>query len=142
MFSVAPLVKTVKLSTYSKVFSLSFFNSSMVLFRLTFSDSHFSFSIKHFVKLFLTATNSSLVFLCCDSRAAYSFLDTHELKSEGFEYIGNFSEGDFHGNGKLTYEFKNEVIEGEWYYGDIWNGKTKDKSGKILCKWVEGEEQK
>ena len=67
--------------------------------------------------------------------------DTHELKSEGFEYKGNFSEGDFHGNGKLTYEFKNEVIEGECYYGHIWNGKTKDKSGKILCKWVEGDKK-
>ena len=59
-----------------------------------------------------------------------------------FEYKGNFSEGDFHGNGKLTYEYKNEVIEGEWYYGHIWNGKTKDKSGKILCKWVEGDKKK
>ena len=67
--------------------------------------------------------------------------DTNELKSLGFEYVGNFSEGEFHGMGKMTYERENEVIEGEWYYGHIWNGTTKDKSGKILFKWEDGKEK-
>ena len=68
--------------------------------------------------------------------------DTNELKSLGFEYVGYFSEGEFHGIGKMTYERENEVIEGEWKDGEIWNGTTKDKSGKIISRWVDGEETK
>ena len=68
--------------------------------------------------------------------------DTGEVKNSGFKYNGGFKEGKFHGNGEYTFEVENEVIEGEWKDGEIWNGTTKDKSGKIICKWVDGEKQK
>ncbi len=70
------------------------------------------------------------------------FDDTLEVDNYGFEYTGGFKKGVFHGKGKLKYHEENEVYEGEWKDGYEWNVTQKNKSGKIISRWIDGKEMK
>ena len=55
------------------------------------------------------------------------------------KYEGEIKNGKMHGLGVLTYPYDGQSILGEWKNGKEWNTKHKNKDGKIIGKFEDGE---
>ena len=55
---------------------------------------------------------------------------------DGHKYVGEFKDGEFHGQGTYTYPNGSKYV-GEYKDGKRWKGTEYDKNGNIFLKYCE-----